>query len=113
MGFTEPDSAPVAPGQMPVSQFSILAPYSGGSPDPVYAGGDADAGGRDDVAATVAEAQANAEARYHEHQADTYGQGSRIGDYITLPEVPSFGSKHTGGSDAGYPALEGHDDHTG
>jgi hypothetical protein len=88
-------------------------PYEAGAPQPVYAGGDADAGGRDDVAAAVAGAVANAEARFREHQTDTYGQGSQIGDYLTLPEVPSFHSKHTGGDDAGYPALEAHDDHTG
>jgi hypothetical protein len=70
---------------MPASSFDIQAPPAAGSPDPVYAGGDADAGGRDDVAGTVAGAQANAEARYGEHQRDTYGQGSTIGDAMDLP----------------------------
>jgi hypothetical protein len=80
-----PDSAPQAPGQMPASSFDIQAPYAPGSPDPIFAGGAADAGGRDDVAGTVAGAQAAAEARYHEHQGDTYGQGSTIGDLMTMP----------------------------
>jgi hypothetical protein len=52
---------------------------------PVQFPGDADAGGRDTVAGDVAGAQANAEARYREHQSDTYAQGSTIGDVLTLP----------------------------
>ncbi len=83
--ITPPDSAPEAPAQMPASGFGIQAPYAAGSPDPVLAGGDADAGDRDDVAGSAAAAQAAAEARYGEHQADTYGQGSRIGDAMDLP----------------------------
>lgn len=83
--ITPADSAPQPPGQMPVSTFSIVAPYDPGSPDPVFAGGDADAGGRDDVAGSVAEAVANAQARYHEHMGDTYGQGSTLGDLMTMP----------------------------
>ncbi len=51
-------------------------------------GGDADAGGRDDVAGSVAGAVANAGARWHEHQGDTYGQGSQIGDLMTFPPSP-------------------------
>ena len=82
------DSAPVAPGQMPASSWDIQAPYAAGGPQPIQAHGDADAGGRDDVAGDVAGAQAAAEARYHEHQADTYGQGSTIGDVMTLPPSP-------------------------
>jgi hypothetical protein len=66
------------------------------SPQPVYVGGDADPGGRDDVAADPAGAVANAEGRYGELQSDTYGQGSQIGDLLPLPEVPDAHSKHTG-----------------
>lgn len=62
-----------------------VSPYEAGAPDPVYTGGAADAGGRDIVSATVAAAVAAAEARFHEHQSDTYGQGSQIGDPMTLP----------------------------
>lgn len=83
--ITPADSAPQAPGQQPASSWDIQAPYAAGSPEPVFAGGDADAGGRDDVGGTVAEAVSNAEARYHEHQGDTYGMGSVIGDLMTLP----------------------------
>jgi hypothetical protein len=62
--------------------------------------GDADPGGRDTVAASVQEAVANTEARYHELAADTYGAGSQIGDVMDLPPVISDWSKHTAGSDA-------------
>ena len=58
--------------------------------DPIEFPGDADAGGRDDVASTVAGAVANAQARYHEHQSDTYGMGSTIGDLIDLPPTPAY-----------------------
>lgn len=68
--------------------MDIIAPYEPGSPDPIFAGGDADAGGRDIVAGTVDGAAANAKARYSEMQADTYGQGSQIGDSVTLPPPP-------------------------
>jgi hypothetical protein len=87
MPLWPPDSPPPPEGipQMPASGFDILAPYAAGSPDPVLAGGDADAGGRDDVAGDVAGAQAAAEARYHEHQSDLAGQGSQIGDAMDLP----------------------------
>ena len=86
--ITPADSAPSAPGQMPVSGWDIQAPASPGDPDPILVGGNADAGGRDDVAGTVAGAQAAAEARSHEHQSDTYGLGSTIGDVMTLPPSP-------------------------
>ena len=90
MGFTEPDSAPQAPGQMAAEPRSgpAPAPYYGGAISPIEAHGNADAGGRDDVAATSAEAMANAEARYHEHETDTYGQGSTIGDLMPMPPSP-------------------------
>lgn len=83
--ITPADSAPQPPPQMPASSWDIQAPYAPGSPDPIFAGGDADAGGRDDVGGSVAEAQARAEARYHEHEGDTHGMGSVIGDLVTLP----------------------------
>lgn len=62
------------------------APYYPGAISPIFAGGDNDAGGRDDVAATVAEAVANATARWHEYMGDT-GQGSQIGDAMDLGSV--------------------------
>lgn len=64
------------------------APYYPGAISPVNAMGDADAGGRDDVAGTVAGAVAAADARLAELQADTYGQGSVIGDLLALPPGP-------------------------
>jgi hypothetical protein len=86
--ITPADSAPVPPGQVPASSWNIQAPYDPGTPSPIQAHGDADAGGRDDVAGSVAEAVANAEARFHEHMSDTYGQGSTIGDVMTFPPNP-------------------------
>jgi hypothetical protein len=38
----------------------------------------------------VAGAMSNAEARYREHEADTYGLGSTIGDVMTLPSTPEY-----------------------
>lgn len=83
--ITPPDSAPQPPGQMSASSWNIQAPYDPGTPSRILAHGDADAGGRDDVAGSVAAAQAAAEARYHEHMTDTYGQGSVIGDLMAMP----------------------------
>lgn len=64
------------------------APYYPGPLVPIDAAGDNDAGGRDDVAATVGQAVSNAEARFAEHQGDTYQQGSTIGDLMTFPQGP-------------------------
>ena len=68
--------------------MDIQAPYEPGSPGPIAAGGDADAGGRDIVAGTVDGAVANAVARFREHEQDTYGQGSTIGDLLP-PVAPA------------------------
>jgi hypothetical protein len=75
---------------MPVSPLAApnVNPYEAGAPDPIYVGGDADAGGRDTVAASVAQAVANAEARFGELRGDTYGMGSHIGDLISFPPSP-------------------------
>jgi hypothetical protein len=81
------------------------APYSPGPLSPINAMGDADAGGRDDVASSVAEAVANATARYHEHMTDTYAQGSTIGDILTLPPSaldPGVGTLGTTDPAGGY-----------
>lgn len=94
--ITPADTPPTAPGQMPASSFDIQAPYSPGEPQAIRFPGDPDPGGRDDVAATVAGAQAAAEARYHEHQTDTYGLGSQIGDSMAMPTASTTGS--TGGA---------------
>lgn len=84
--ITPADSAPTPPEQMPESSWDIQAPYAPGETSPVHAHGDADAGGRDDVAGSVAEAIAYAEARYLEHQGDATTEGpSHIGDLMTLP----------------------------
>ena len=64
------------------------APYSPGVVSPIQVHGDADAGGRDTVSGTVAGAVSNAEARFHEHESDTYAQGSTIGDVMTWPPSP-------------------------
>jgi hypothetical protein len=94
--ITPADSAPEAPGQMAASSWNIQAPYDPGAPSSILAHGDADAGGRDDVAGTVADAQASAEARYHEHESDATGAGPGVmGDLMPLPPVgldPGVGS---------------------
>lgn len=79
---------------------SIQAPYDPGSVSPIDAMGDADAGGRDTVAGTTAGAVAAALARAAEHQGDTYGQGSRIGDFLHMPPSPlDPGTGSLGGTD--------------
>lgn len=52
---------------------------------PVQFAADADAGGRDPVSGTVDGAVAAVNARLAELESDTYGQGSVIGDVLTLP----------------------------
>jgi hypothetical protein len=96
MGFTEPDSAPAAPPQLPASTWDIQAPYAPGMPQPISTAGAADAGGQDTVAGTVDGAVASAKARFGELQGDTYGQGSTIGDTYDLPAASSTGA--TGGA---------------
>jgi hypothetical protein len=71
-----------------LSAGTVDAPYYPGPLAPVNAAGDADAGGRDDVAGDVAGAVANATGRWHEHQSDTYQQGSVIGDLVQFPASP-------------------------
>ena len=90
--ITPAASAPTPPDQMPASTFNIQAPYVAGDPQPIRFDGDPDPAGRDDVSGTVAGAQAAAEARFREHQTDTYAQGSQIGDTMNLPPESSTGS---------------------
>lgn len=90
--ITPAATPPTAPDQMPASGFDIQAPYSPGEPQAIRFPGDNDAGGRDDVAGSVAAAQAAAEARFHEHMGDTYGLGSQIGDSLPLPATSSTGT---------------------
>jgi hypothetical protein len=59
-------------------------PVAGGQG--IYTSADNDPGGRDDVATSVAGAIANAMARQHELQRDTYGQGSLIGDLMPMAQ---------------------------
>jgi len=87
------------------------APYYPGSPDPVYTGGDDDAGGRDDVAGDVAGSVSNATARWHELQSDTFGQGSVIGDLMTFPPAaldPGAGVGNTSPSGGFYDPPRGY-----
>lgn len=62
-----------------------INPYEAGDVSPIYAGGDSDAGGRDDVAGSVAAAVAAAQARFTELQGDVLTQGSTIGDLMAMP----------------------------
>src|SRR5262249_61779474 len=88
MGFTVPDSAPQAPGQMPASAFDIQAPYHAGPEVHVQVHGDGDAGGQDKTSPTVQGAIAAAMARQSELASDTRQQGSTVGDVIGLPVLP-------------------------
>jgi hypothetical protein len=47
-----------------------------------------DAGGSDDISASVAGSVAEAMARRDELESDTHGQGSTLGDVMTLPPAP-------------------------
>jgi hypothetical protein len=84
----------VREGTAPVG--AIPAEHANVGTSPIYAGGDADAGGADIVSGSVAGAVSNSQARYGELSSDTYGQGSQIGDSMNLPSVTSDWSKHTG-----------------
>lgn len=64
------------------------APYYPGHLAPINAAGDPDEGGRDDVAGSVADAVANATARWHEFASDLSGQGATYGDLMTFPPSP-------------------------
>lgn len=77
-----------SPAAHDIAAGVVDAPYYPGDLSPVDAMGDPDAGGRDDVSGTVGGAVTAAEARFAEHQADTYGQGSVIGDLMDLPHSP-------------------------
>jgi hypothetical protein len=103
--ITPADTPPSAPEQMPASTFDIQAPYAPGTPQDIAFAGSATSAG-DDVAGTVAAAQAAAEARYSAHMQQTYGQGSSIGIPLTLPDVVSDHSLTTGGDGAGHPFEE-------
>jgi hypothetical protein len=95
-------TTPERPGTMPVSA-TVATHESVPGGQPIAFPGGPDAGGRDDVAASVAGAVAAAEARFGELQGDTYGQGSQIGDMLSLPDGPAGHSKHTGPPPDGYP----------
>jgi hypothetical protein len=88
-------TTPERPGTMPVSPTLATHEVAPGGQHIAFPG-DADPGGRDIVAASSAQAMANAEARYGELAGDTYGQGSVIGDLLDLPPVISDMSKHAG-----------------
>ena len=63
----------------------LVTDFYPGAIQPITVGGNADAGGRDDVADSVAGAVANATGRYLEHEGDTHGIGSTIGDLMDIP----------------------------
>ena len=63
----------------------LVTQFYPGAIQPITVGGNADAGGRDDVADSVAGAVANATGRYLEHEGDTHGIGSTIGDLMDIP----------------------------
>jgi len=102
-----PWSTPASTSASPVVSPSPMTREVASGGQPIAFPGDADPGGRDPVSSSVAGSVANGQARYYELQSDTYGQGSRIGDLLDLPDVPCAYSKHTGPppADGGaYPA---------
>lgn len=76
--------------------MDIQAPYVPGTLGPILVGGDDDAGGRDTVSSTVDGAKANALARAAEYEADTYSQGSVVGDLIVAPGAGVSGATQPG-----------------
>jgi hypothetical protein len=75
----------------------LVTQFYPGAISPIGVHGDADPGGRDDVAGTVAGAVANSTGRYLEHEGDTHGTG-KIGDLMTFPpsgEDPGAGVGNT------------------
>src|SRR5215472_1968318 len=80
-----PGDAPQMPA---IGPGPDMTPYYGGPLDPVGAMGDADAGGRDNVAATFGAAVDTASARLNELKSDTFGVGSTIGDLVVFPPSP-------------------------
>lgn len=70
----------------------LVNPVPLGAVSPIGVGGDADAGGRDDVSGTVAGAVASAEARYLEYEGDTHAQGAPVGDLLDMPAYGTAGT---------------------
>jgi hypothetical protein len=92
-----PDEAWTTPARPPLPVTTPIVPtHQVAGTDAIYTGGDSDPGGEDPVSATVAASVAAAMGRRGELQGDTYGQGSVIGDLMSLPPVVSDMSKHTG-----------------
>ena len=60
----------------------LATPYYAGTPSPILAHGDDDAGGRSPLGATVAEAVANSTARWQELQSDTFTPGPVVGTVV-------------------------------
>lgn len=81
------DTPPEPPAQMPASSWDIQAPYDPGAAGHINVHGDADPGGGDRTSGTVAGAVAESDARLAELESDTSGQGSVIGDLMSLPAV--------------------------
>lgn len=71
----------------------LATPYYPGMMSPILAHGDNDAGGRSPVAATVADAVANSQARWLELQSDTYTPGPVAGT-VVLNEPNLSGPGH-------------------
>src|SRR5258708_5211357 len=77
-------------------------PYDPASPQSIFVGADAGAGGRDVGSGTVAGSVTTAHAWLGEVQGDGYGQGSRIGDLMSLPGTTA-GGESGGGAFYGPP----------
>jgi hypothetical protein len=93
--WTTPEQSFVSPVVTPVHVEHAAVP--GGQA--VAMAGDPGAMG-DDIAASVAQSTANAEARYSAHERLTHPQGSALGVPLTMPGIPSDYGKNTAGSNA-------------
>lgn len=76
----------------------LAIPYYPGTPSPILVHGDADAGGRSPVGATVAEAIANSTGRWKELESDTFTPGPVAGTVVQ--NEPNL-------SGAGHPQQQG------
>ena len=85
MATLPPGNAVQESGYAHDTNAGLCTPYYSGNVSPVNAAGDNDAGGRDDMAGTVAQSVANAEARWHEFAGDLARPGPVIGTAVQGP----------------------------
>ena len=85
MAILPPGNAVQESGYAHDTNAGLCTPYYSGNVSPIDAAGDNDAGGRDDMAGTVAQSVSNAEARWHEFTGDLSRPGPVIGTAVQGP----------------------------